>query len=414
MKTNYTTSLTFKLSETEEIVGILPLYIPSPQISPLFHYYAKNCLHIGLTFATLKVQARSIRLLYDFYYQQDRLTEPSRKTFLEAFATYLNKRESPLIKDLSDQSLKRIYPHIKYFCKWVSVHSHLVKNTQDEDLANLIKESYEFLHRLGKSQLFHNPKSSGFRDSSKAEKIVKAFPVDKIMALIKTAKNPRDKLLYCLLAFGGRRTSELLNLWVEDFKIDQGFKVILSHPEIGLIRGVKREDVLQRDYNLKPRTQMSGTYRVGFRSIRFEDNINLCSKVIFIGAVEKVVYELHLQYMEWRKQFTHHPFYFCGQNGDPLKEHRFHERFLKDCKKVGLKIEKTGIKDGSTPFGLRMFYGYYLSKALELDKVIVQRLVGLTHLEHTNKYYTDRENIFKDISKLQEKFLLEESYAQIR
>src|SRR5690606_3523088 len=148
---------------TEEIVGILPLYIPNPQISPLFHYYAKNCLHIGLTFATLKVQARSIRLLYDFYYQQDSLSTPRRKTFLEAFATYLNKRESPAIKDLSDQSLKRIYPHIKAFCKWVNHHSHLVKNTQDEDLANLIKESYEFLHRLGKSQLFHSQKNSGFR-----------------------------------------------------------------------------------------------------------------------------------------------------------------------------------------------------------------------------------------------------------
>lgn len=234
------------------------------------------------------------------------------------------------------------------------------------------------------------------------------------MALIKIAKNPRDKLFYCLLAFGGRRTSELLNLWVEDFKIDKEFKVILSHPEIGLIQGVKREEVLERDYNLKPRTQMSGTYRVGFRSIRFEDNVNLCSEVVFIGAVEKVLYELHLQYMEWRKQFSHHPFYFCGQNGEPLKEHRFNERFLKDCQKVGLKIEKTGIKDGSTPFGLRMFYGYYLSKALELDKVIVQRLVGLTHLEHTNKFYTDRENIFKDISKLQEKFLLEDSYVELR
>ena len=94
IKRTYTTSLTFKLTETEEIVGILPLYTQDPQISPLFHYYAKNCLHIGLTFATLKVQARSIRLLYDFYYHQDSLTGPRRKTFLEAFATHLNKREN--------------------------------------------------------------------------------------------------------------------------------------------------------------------------------------------------------------------------------------------------------------------------------------------------------------------------------
>src|SRR5690606_29318942 len=115
-----------------------------------------------------------------------------------------------------------------------------------------------------------------------------------------------DKLLYCLLAFGGRRTSELLNLWVEDFKVEAGLKVIISHPEEGLVSGVPRVEVLQK-LGLKTRPQETGSRRVGFRNIRFEDNINLTREVVFIGAVEKVLMELHTDYMKWRGQFSHHP-----------------------------------------------------------------------------------------------------------
>lgn len=74
---------------------------------------------------------------------------------------------------------------------------------------------------------------------------------------------------------------------------------------MGLINGVRRVEVLQK-LGLKPRPLETGSRRVGFRNIRFEDNVNLTREVVFIGAVEKdgrVVSKGKLDRL-WRK--------FCG------------------------------------------------------------------------------------------------------
>lgn len=399
MNITNTTNLIYKTTQNETISGVLILDTENPRISLTTHYFLKNCLIKGQTSSTTKSTARSLRLLYDYYLliALPNLTPTKRKTFLEDFAIAFYKRNILNWDSLPDSVFIKAEPHIKAFAHWVSKHSYLLKETEEQDFANLIKESYDFLHMLGKSKLFHQKtnKYSQLHEGNKSERVAKSFPVNKIMDLINHATNPRDKILYILLAFGGRRLLDTLHLMVDDFKMEDRFRVIMGDPIDSMIKGKKRIDYL-KDFNLVPRQMMNNSFRVGWRGMRFEDNKRLESKIIFIGAVEQYLYELHIEYMSWRKQFTHHPFYFCSQNGDPLKEGIVHSNFVKDCRKVGLKLEKR-IKDGSTTLGLRQFYGYYCSKILQLDDVIVQRLIGYTNVKFVKKFHLDKGKVFKEL-----------------
>lgn len=163
------------------------------------------------------------------------------------------------------------------------------------------------------------------------------------------------------------------------------------------INNQTREEYLKQ-FKLVPRnkTQNQGLY-VGWNTGRFQYPEKLESEVIFIGAVENYLLQLHKEYTIWRTQFNHHPYYFCNEFGEPLKEKTLYSKFRIRCKEIGLE---EGRKSGVHFLGLRNFYVYYLTKALELDKVIVQRLIGYQKSSRVDKYLVNKQEIFLELEKL--------------
>lgn len=89
-------------------------------------------------------------------------------------------------------------------------------------------------------------KANVIYEASEAEKVVKAFPVDKILRLIQEATTPQEKIMYILFAFGGRKPSECLHMFVEDFKLDRNqLKITFGHPVRSKINNQTSEEMYQ-------------------------------------------------------------------------------------------------------------------------------------------------------------------------
>ncbi|MGV8937416.1 MAG: hypothetical protein ACOH2J_09860 [Allorhizobium sp.] len=76
--------------------------------------------------------------------------------------------------------------------------------------------------------------------------------------------------MYALIALGGLRGSESLHMWVNDLQVvDGAVKGFLRHPEKFVENcGASREQILLERYNRRPRTQLLGCEKVGFKNPR--------------------------------------------------------------------------------------------------------------------------------------------------
>lgn len=332
----------------------------------------------------------------DYYLTYQPITTPKKRTFLEDFLKDLKNKSVLNWDTLTNNTTNQAVETIKDFCLWVVKHQDLVEK-EEQEFAQTLKESIEFSQKLNNSLIF--PKRSNvIYETSEAEKIVKSFPVDKILNLIKEATTPQEKIMYMLFAFGGRKPSECLHMFVEDFKTENNqIKITFGHPNRSKINNQTREEYLKQ-FKLVPRnkTQDQGLY-MGWNIGRFQSPEKLESEVVFIGAVESYLIQLHKEHMTWRKNFTHHPYYFCNEFGEPLREKTLYSKFKIRCNEIGLE---DGRDSGVHFLGLRNFYVYYLTKALELDKVIVQRLIGYQKSSRVDKYLVNKEDSFIELEKL--------------
>jgi integrase len=416
IKINKTTTVIHtKYNETQTIPTIVIIDDNNPRISNLAYYFLKLLLDKKTPVETLRHKAKSICSLYDYYLLINKPTKPAEtRLFLDSYAkarmngTVLNwdKYSQPYIN-------KNLYD-IEEFSRWVAKHSEVAKDTPDSEFAQVIKESYQFLNRSQNSLLFHTRHQNHRRPMNRGLsvgtlKVVKSFPVDKVMDLINEAHSPRDKIAYILMAFGGRRISECLHMFVSDFAIvNSQLRVLIAHPENSLyqwklenvIKRGTREEYLKEMFNRVPRNKLGKTNEsVGWRGIKFEKPEVGMSEVYFVGAIEDYLLRLHLEYMTFRKQFPDNPYYFVTRSGRPLCYRSLLNRFMETCEKLGLKIE-SNLNQGIHTYGLRHFYGYYCSQVLKLEPLIIQKLIGHTSPLFSMKYQQDKEQVFQELEKI--------------
>jgi integrase len=413
MKT--TTIVYTKYKKDITIPTIVILDEINPRFSNLAHYFVKLNLEQGAPVSTLTHKVRSIASLID-YYELNTLkgmTASDCRLFLDNYSKARINGTVQGWETLSQaQAIKNLHD-IEEFSQWVSRHAEVVKDTADEDFANTVKESFTFLNRTQNSFLFHNRHKKNLKlslgISGNSGKVVKSFPVDKVMDLINSVSNPRDKIAYILMAFGGRRISEVLHMFVSDFSThDNQLRVIIAHPEHslyqwkddGVIKRGTRSEYLNEVFNNLPRNKLGKTtLYVGWRGLRFEKPELSMSEVYFVGAIENYLLNLHLEYMQVRKNFLDTPYYFVTDKGEPLSYRGLLDKFDWSCKKIGLEID-SNLDHGVHTYGLRHFYGFYCSKVLKLESLIVQKLIGHTSQQFSKKYENNKEEIFKELEKI--------------
>ena len=252
------------------------------------------------------------------------------------------------------------------------------------------------------SLLFHTKKRStkkrGRRKVAIGLRQYKPFPPHLVDELIQETSNVRDKILFASSAYGGRRLSEHLNLFLEDVEvIGTDLKIILRHPAKApmtwrnitnsKVSGSRRE-YLKSMFNLLPRVDHGAkSSKAGWKGIQFEDLAALSSEVYFIRGAGAELAKLHRQYLHQflpRLPKGKHPYYFVSESGKPLtikaaeKQFRLARQRLE--KKHGISLKGYGVHS------LRHYYGFFHADVLKTDLLLLRQYMGHARLSSTAVY----------------------------
>lgn len=254
-----------------------------------------------------------------------------------------------------------------------------------------------------KSLLFHTKKrqkkkSGGRKKALTGLRQYKPFPQRYLEPLLEETKNPRDRLLFSTLAFGGRRISEVLHAFMQDvFTVNETLRFELAHPaqspmEWTNLSGAKvrgsRKEYLRSQFGLLPRTDHSAApTALGWKGMKFDDEAALKSQMYFIRSADKELVALHRKYMyEVRQRVPRrpHPYYWVNEDGEPLTMKAAAKQFDLACKRIekrfGVSLKGYGLHS------LRHSYGFYCIDVLKADLLMLQKWMGHTQISSTAIY----------------------------
>ena len=253
------------------------------------------------------------------------------------------------------------------------------------------------------SLLFHTKKRlrkkvGGRKRAVRGLRQFKAFPRKYLDALLEETVNPRDRLLFSVLAFGGRRVSEVLHSFMDDVNTsNETLEISLAHPSLApmrwktlsgrLMKGSRRE-YLRQQFGLMARTEHGAlpTF-LGWKGIKFDDEASYRSQTYFIRDADHQLVGLHRTYLhELRRRVPRrpHPYYWVGEDGDPLTMKAVEKQFRLACGRVE---RRHGISlKGYSLHSLRHYFGSYCVDVLKADLLLVQKWMGHMQLSSTAIY----------------------------
>lgn len=263
--------------------------------------------------------------------------------------------------------------------------------------------SWKTAKHAEQSLLFHTKKRLRKKTGGRKKILMglrqyKPFPAKYLDALLEGTKNPRDRLLFSTLAFGGRRVSEVLHAYTHDMvAANEVLDFRLAHPRKSLIewrtlagasvRGTRAE-YLQSQFGMLPRTEHGALpSKLGWKGIKFDDEAALTSETYFIRNADKELLALHRKYLHEVRQRVprrHHPYYWVGEDGEPLTQKAVEGQFVLARKRVE---ERFGIDlRGYGLHSLRHYFGFYCVDVLRADLLMIQKWMGHTHVTSTAIY----------------------------
>jgi site-specific recombinase XerD len=265
------------------------------------------------------------------------------------------------------------------------------------------RESWMSIRHLEKSLLFHTKTRSRKKTSGRKKQTIglrqyKPFPPHLIQELIDETKNSRDKLLFGFLAYGGRRLSEMMHLFMQDVGMrGNELHVALRHPSRSTMTWTnlahkqvhgQRLEYLRAMFDLMPRTEHGANRSaVGWKGIKFDDEANCSSELYWIRDSGHYLLHLHKQYLHGARASAprrNHPYYFVAQSGEPLTIKAVEKQFeLARCrleKKHNISLKGFGLHS------LRHFYGFYCADVLKTDLLFIQKWMGHIQISSTAVY----------------------------
>ena len=343
--------------------------------------------------------------------------------------------------------IDRLNPYeMKLMTVW-EIYTDFKTRTQWDPLAHLSPardhSRKEYKHSVD-GKLIHKRHKYG----QGKRKCPKAFPLEAFVDLVERSQNPRDKLLWLLMAGGSLRGSETLHLFQSDIEGVNALGealVQLADPETGMVawtdqHGQKRhttrleyfkkcfsnseasEDSPLRD--LRPRTQYgkrnSGLH-AGYKGTTFGDSDS--ERQLFgyadgrqydihhiwwidprIGNYFWEVFQEYQSYYLWQNRATGranskgwpwHPWLFISTNklnyGMPLTVPSLKKAWERALKRIGLAGCGLGYHS------LRHLYGYYCANVLRLPLETTQILMHHSNVTSTQVYYALENRVVREV-----------------
>lgn len=362
-----------------------------------------------VSYSMLQKTVKSIGYFYDYFHIIKKGKAKDIYDVRNSVEEFLQARVKGSVLDwkpVKAQTANIDLQNISSFFHWMSLYEDSIEdlNPRKGSKISPFKQKYLREINLKRDMLAHisklpeNEKVIKSLKTFKGQKVPKAFPVDKIFELISNTTNTRDKIAFLLLAFGGRRVSEIMQLFVSDISIntDQELMAIIAHPsdskfqwtdKNGKLITKTRKDYLSSNFGIKPRTELIGeSSYCGWKGMMFDDETQGIAYLYIIGEIKNYLKRLHIEYMKERMKFNHHPYYFVKKNGDPLSINNLRKSFYRTCKKIGIDTEYYKSDHGIGLHGLRHFYGYYCVNILKLEIPFVQRAMGHVSQDSTLHY----------------------------
>jgi integrase len=205
----------------------------------------------------------------------------------------------------------------------------------------------------------------------RGEGVTVRFFIEEVERIITRSPSVRDRTLWYLLAYGGIRLSEALNLFVDDVVLGpEGATVILKHPargvderfnsSLGRHAAVTRKSFLAAWAGLAPRNELpkSDPHYAGWKGMAWDDPAAEASLVHWLTPEHgKYFARMHERYMHVRGAArARHPYYFVATNdgnfGAPLKAANARRQFAAACERAGIPKAR----GAGRVHGLRHFY----------------------------------------------------------
>lgn len=368
-----------------------------PVISVSVAKFARYLQREGVySYEKLRKLVIAIGKLRDFYLLERRgatLAPGDLKSLLEDFLFAFDHGTVLGWRPASNQDYLQTRSAVFEYVKFLVDNPNFEWTTNELQFIAACRESWLNATHAEKSLLFHT-KKRGRKKSRGRKRLVtglhhfKPFPPHLVVPLIEQTKNVRDKLLFGMMAFGCRRLSELLHLFVSDVEPrGNQIGVVLRHPtqspmtwqsKTGVqVKGLRRE-YLRSMFDLLPRTEHGAKpSAAGWKGMKFDDEARMSSEMYFIRGVESYLLTLHRAYLyEVRSKVPQrpHPYYFVGLDGEPLTIRAVEKQFRLACKRLEKKF---GISlNGYAPHSLRHYYGFYCADVLNADLLLIQKWMG--------------------------------------
>lgn len=378
-----------------------------PAISVSVAKFARYLQREGVySYEKIYKAVKTIGKLRDFYILErgaDTIATDELKGLLEGFLFSFDHGSVLGWRPASNQMYLQARSAIFEYVKFLTDHPGVEWAASEVQFIDACRQSWIGATHAEKSLLFHTKKRSGKKTRGRKRIVTglrnyKPFPPNLVVPLIEQTKNIRDKLLFSLLAFGGRRLSEMLHLFLTDIEVrGTALRVQLRHPVLAPMvwhtharqtaKGTRRE-YLKAMFDLLPRNE-HGARRTaaGWKGIKFDDEQTLMSEIYFIREVEHYLLVLHRAYLyEVRAKVPRrpHPYYFVAGDGRPLTIAAVEKQFNLACR----RLEKTnGVSlVGYGLHSLRHSYGFYCADVLKAELLLIQKWMGHAQPSSTAVY----------------------------
>lgn len=401
MTTHAVLHLSIDAPDARTLPILLELNDPKhPEVNLTLARYSRFLQREGtMSYEAIQKMVAAVGKLRDFYflvYGEKSLIPGDMKSLLEDFLFAFDHGSELGWRPASSQQYARTRRYVCDYVNFLGDTKGLLLQPNELQFLKTCRESYISSVHAHKSLLFHTKKRSRKRSAGRKKVIVGLqnyipFPPHLVHELIECTTNVRDKLILGFLAYGGRRISELLQLFLEDIEIrEYGLAVLLRHPSQSpmtwmnkahrMVKGPRRE-YLKEMHNVLPRTD-HGKLRsaVGWKGVKFDDLDRMQSEMYFIHGVEGYLLQLHRKYLgeiRARRKGYPNPYYFVCEKGRPLSLKAFAGQFRLACRRLE---KRHGISlKGYGPHSLRHFYGFFCTDVLRVPLLTLQKLMG--HLD---------------------------------
>lgn len=379
----------------------------NPRISYSVTKYARYLQREGhASYETIHKSVRALGKLLDYYllvYKSRSLSTGEIKNLLDDFLFAFDNGSVLGWGNAHTNEFVVARTAVADYVKFVQAYSaSWMLDEAEHHFINECRQAFVGATHAHESLLFHTKKRQakkrGRRKAAIGLRQYKPFPPNLVDELIQETPNVRDKILFASSAYGGRRLSEYLNLFLEDVEvIGTELTMVLRHPTKApmtwrnvtgsKVKGNRRE-YLKSMFNRLPRVDHGAkSSKAGWKGIKFEDLANLSSNVYFIRGAGVELAKLHRQYLhEFLPKLPKgkHPYYLVSEAGNPLTIKAAEKQFRLACrrleKKHGISLKGYGLHS------LRHYYGFFHADVLKTDLLFLQLYMGHTRLSSTAVY----------------------------